>query len=108
MPIIKFHIGDAHGDPQAIERLLHTVQQACVGLLRAQPDAVQIILLPGCRLLYGPACYVEVLYRGQAHRDAPVMERFMALLEAQVLEVWDVRPRIRCMAFHQPDLHARN
>jgi len=108
MPIIKFHVPELPSDAQALEKLRTVVHEACVEGLRAQPDAVQLMVLPGTTVLFGQPGYIEVLYRDQDYRRGEVMERFMRLLESQTEAVFGFTPRIRCMAIQQTLLHALN
>jgi hypothetical protein len=108
MPIIKIHVATPTADAQALATLRDAVTGACLELLRAAPDAVQIAVIPGTLMLVGQPAYVEVFYRHQPHRDGPAMAAFMAVLSEQTRAAFGCVPRIRCMAIDQSLLHARD
>ncbi|GLS14089.1 hypothetical protein [Hydrogenophaga electricum] len=105
MPIIKFHVPDHPADDQALAQMADRIHEVCVGALQAQPDAVQLLIVPS-RVLCGQPVYIEVLYREQPHRNAPVMAQLMQVLAAQSQAVFGATPRIRCIAVDQRLLHA--
>lgn len=108
MPVITLHVAEASAPQVALERLVDEVRQVCQNQLRARPDAIQINLVHNTRVLFGQPVYVEVFYRDQPYRDAAAMAALMGVLETQVQAAWAVKPRIRCMAIRETDLHALN
>jgi hypothetical protein len=108
MPIIKIHVATPTADAQALASLGDAVTRACLSLLRAAPDAVQIAVIPGTLMLVGQPAYAEVFYRHQPYRDGPAMSAFMAVLSEQVQAAFGCVPRIRCMAIDESMLHARD
>lgn len=107
MPIIKFHVPHQPVNDQALVQMTARIHEVCVGALQAQPDAVQLLLVPS-QVLYGQPVYIEVLYRDQPHRTAAVMAQLMQVLTNQSQKVFGAIPRIRCIAVDQRLLHAQH
>jgi hypothetical protein len=108
MPILKFHVPTHSVSQDALNGMAERIQQGCIELLKASPDAIQLMIMSPTVSLWGQQGYIEVLFRDQLYRQGESMQRFMLLLEVESLAVFGLKPRIRCIAVGEHLLHAKN
>lgn len=105
MPVIKIFCAQ-RPDEDNCQRLTKAVRELCITPMGAQPDAIQLILLPGAQMLDGAPVYVEVHYRDRPDRKGAVLAEFLAGVDRAVLMAFGQQPRIRSFAVEQSTLGA--
>lgn len=90
---------------QVAEALARELEAHCLQMLRAQPETIQIALVP-VQMLRGAPVLVEVHYRAQPHRDAQALDAFMTAVDLSVQQHLALVPRIRCFAVDAAALSA--
>lgn len=90
------------------ERFTAQVAAHCQAIMRAAPDKVQVQMLQAVAPLHGAPIYLEIQYRHQDFRDGTLLDTFMVALEATCLELFQLKPRIRCFPQRNDQLYARN
>lgn len=106
MPVIKVFTADPVTAAQA-EAMGRDMERLCLGLLRAQPSAIQIAFLPAV-MARGAPVLMEMHYRAQPFRDAAALAGFMDGAERSLREHLGRVPRIRCFSVDAVGLSARN
>ncbi|SIP93955.1 hypothetical protein [Pseudacidovorax sp. RU35E] len=106
MPVIKLFTAQAVTVDTA-EALAQELELLCTGPLRAQPSAIQIVLMQAVSPR-GAAVLLEAHYRDQPYRDGQALAAFMDGAEQAVRRHLGTVPRIRCFAIDQATLHARH
>ena len=97
MPVIKIFCAE-HPEAEASERLGQALRELCVGSMGAQPDAIQLIVVPGVQMLEGAPVFVEAHYRDRPDREGPALARFLEGLDHAVQSAFGQAPRIRSFA----------
>jgi hypothetical protein len=94
MPVVKAFVSPSllPSDPAALNDVGDGVGDACLNVLRASPQQIQVMVVPA-HATRGAPVYIEVNFRGTAYRDADVVGRFMAQLEAIVQTHFTATPR---------------
>ncbi|MEY2770795.1 MAG: hypothetical protein RIQ38_1214 [Pseudomonadota bacterium] len=105
MPVIKIFCPQAPAPAQA-QQLGQTLHALCRELMHAQPDAIQVLLVPGTLMLGGQPLLVEAHYRDRPDRQGAVLTQFLQALDAAVQQAFGQAPRIRSFAIDQATLGA--
>jgi len=106
MPVIKVFSFQPVTPAQA-EAMAADMEPLCLGPLRAQPSAIQIVFVTAT-MARGEAVLLEMHYRAQPYRDAAALAAFMDGAERSVRTHLGQRPRIRCFAIDAVGLSARH
>lgn len=105
MPVIKIFC-EKSPNPVACEALGQALRALCMGSMGAQPDAIQLMLVPGAQRLDGAAVFVEAHYRDRADRRGPALQQFLEGVDLAVEQAFGQKPRIRSFAIDQSTLGA--
>ena len=105
MPVVKVFCSKLPGD-EACELLAVDLHALCLNEMGAQPDAIQVLLIPGVVMLLGEPVLVEVHYRDRPDRKGPALDRFLAGVDQAVTRAFSSAPRIRSFAIDQSTLGA--
>ena len=93
-------------DADACERLAQTLRDLCIGPMGAQPNAIQLMLVPGVQMLDGAPVLVEAHYRDRPDRKGPALAQFLQGVDQAVQLAFGQQPRIRSFAVEQSTLGA--
>lgn len=105
MPVIKIFC-DQRPEADACERLAQALRDLCIGPMGAQPDAIQLMVVPGVRMLDGASVFVEAHYRDRPDRKGAALARFLEGVDQAVQLAFGQQPRIRSFAVEQSTLGA--
>lgn len=107
MPVVKIYSRTPLSGA-ATEAIAADLEQLCLQVLQAQPNAIQVVFLQVAAAGRGAEVLVEAHYRAQPYRDKPALEVFMDGVEASLLKHAAQQPRIRCFAVEGVGLSARH
>lgn len=105
MPVIKIFCAQ-RPEADACERLSQALRDLCIGPMGAQPDAIQLMLVPGVQMLDGAPVFVEAHYRDRPDRKGSALVQFLAGVDQAVQLAFGQEPRIRSFAVAQSTLGA--
>jgi len=105
MPVIKIFCAQGP-DADACERLAQTLRDLCIGPMGAQPNAIQLMLVPSVQMLDGAPVLVEAHYRDRPDRKGPALAQFLQGVDQAVQLAFGQQPRIRSFAVEQSTLGA--
>lgn len=108
MPSVTIFIAEANMPSNAaLDALSSACATLCTDVLQAAPGTVHVIHVPvrhGC----GHPVSAEIRYRIQPFRTTELMDRFMVLLDREMLRHTGCVARIRCFGYDAAHLHARH
>lgn len=105
MPVIKIFCAQ-RPEEGSCERLAQALRDLCIGPMGAQPDAIQLMLVPGVQTLDGASVFVEAHYRDRPDRKGAVLAQFLEGVDQAVQLAFGQQPRIRSFAVEQSTLGA--
>ncbi|MPS30725.1 hypothetical protein [Pigmentiphaga sp.] len=108
MPVIKAFVSNPLLAGAPLDALGAATERACVDVLGAQAVQVQLLVVAAHAVPRGCPVYLEVRFRRNERRGAPVVARFMDAMESALDACFGALPRIRCFSEDQDFLHARN
>lgn len=105
MPVIKIFCKQAPALAESQELAL-TLRTLCMDTMGAQPDAIELLVIEGVRVLDGAPVFVEAHYRDRPDRRGPLLDEFLHGIDQAIQQAFGLQPRIRSFAVEQDMLGA--
>ncbi len=105
MPVIKIFCTQAPALAES-QNLALSLRTLCMDTMGAHPDAIELLLIDGVRVLDGAPVFVEVHYRDRPDRRGLPLDQFLSGIDMAVQQAFGLQPRIRSFAVDQDSLGA--
>ena len=105
MPVIKIFCSELPNEARC-ESLAQTLDDLCIRAMGAHPDAIQLLLIDGVKMLSGEKVFVEAHYRDRPDRHGVALTQFLTGIDRAVQQAFGLSPRIRSFAVDQSTLGA--